>query len=253
MSKEKAYKLLAIQEGISNNEAKDLIDDGLVSLHGEKLSIARGLVDTKAKFSVQKIAKPAVIFQDENIMAINKPPFITSEKIATMFKFELLNRLDKETSGVLLLVKNDEFKEEAIKEFKKLNVEKIYIAVVNGIVSEEISVDEPILTIKGKGGAISKISPLGKTALSKIHPIMVSGKKSLVKVVIKTGRTHQIRVHLASLGYGVIGDEKYGKNRSKRMFLHAYKTSLLGYEFIAPLADFSFNEFGFEISKNMKF
>ena len=81
---------------------------------------------------------------------------------------------------------------------------------------------------------------------------MVSGKKSLVKIEIKTGRTHQIRVHLAAYDHAVIGDEKYAKLSSKRLFLHSYKTEILGYSFVVPL-DHSFNEFGFEISKDMKF
>ena len=79
---------------------------------------------------------------------------------------------------------------------------------------------------------------------------MVSGKKSLVKVRIETGRTHQIRVHLANAGFGVIGDEKYAKSRAKRMFLHSYETEILGLKFKAPPGK-SFNEFGFEIPKEL--
>ena len=83
-----------------------------------------------------------------------------------------------------------------------------------------------------------------------INILMVSGKKSLVKVRIETGRTHQIRVHLANAGFGVIGDEKYAKSRAKRMFLHSYETEILGLKFKAPLGK-SFNEFGFEIPKDL--
>ena len=106
---EKAYKLLAIQEGISNNEAKELIDAGLVSVGGQRVVLARGLLKESAKFKITKLSKPTKIFEDENIIAINKPPFITSEKIAEIFKFPLLNRLDKETSGVIMLYKNEDF------------------------------------------------------------------------------------------------------------------------------------------------
>ena len=247
---EKAYKLLAIQENISNNEAKALIDDGLVSAKGVKIKVARELMSENTKFVVQKIAKPVKIYEDENLIAVNKPNFVTSESLKKIFNANLLNRLDKETSGVILLYKNDEFREIAIKEFKNMKVKKTYLAIVNGIVSEDIVIDSPILTLKTKGGAISKISKDGKTAITEVYPLMVSGKKSLVKINIQTGRTHQIRIHLASINHAVIGDEKYGKNRNKRMFLHAYETEILGLKFKANL-DKSFNEFGFEVPKNI--
>lgn len=251
MAQEKAYKLLALQEGISNNEAKALIDDGLVFAKGQKVLIARGLMSETTKFSVQKQPKPSVIFEDKNLLAINKPAFITSEKIGEMYKFPLLHRLDKETSGVLVLVKNEEFQKTAIEEFKKMRVKKAYVAIVKGIVSEDITINEPILTLKTKGGAHSKISKDGKEAISHVVPLMVVGKKSLVKVSIDTGRTHQIRVHLAAVNHPIVGDEKYGKNRANRMYLHSYAMEFLGYKFRADLPS-EFSEFGFEISKKFE-
>ncbi|MBE2986134.1 RluA family pseudouridine synthase [Campylobacter sp. RM13119] len=251
MSSEKAYKLLALQEGISNNEAKALIDDGLVYAKGQKILIARALMGANTRFNVQEVPKPSVIFEDENLIAINKPAFITSEKISEIYKFPLLHRLDKETSGVLLLVKDEEFAKKAIEEFKHMRVAKTYVAAIKGIVSEEININEPILTIKTKGGAHSKISKDGKEAISKVTPLMVVGKKSLVKVEIKTGRTHQIRVHLSSVNAPIVGDEKYGKNRSARMYLHAYYIGLLGYNFKANIPK-DFNALGFEISNKFE-
>lgn len=247
---EKAYKLLAKQENISNNEAKDLIDAGLVSAKGQILRVARAEMSENTKFSVQKVAKPIIVFENDDILVVNKPPFFVSEKLEKIFKFKLLNRLDKETSGIVLLYKNEEFKERAIKEFKNMRVKKTYIAIVQGIVSEEMEFDEPILTIKGKTGAFSRISPHGKSAITRIFPLMISGKKSLVKIEIDTGRTHQIRVHLSNAGFGIIGDEKYAKNSSKRMFLHAYELELLDLKFRAKIPN-DFNVFGFEIGKEI--
>lgn len=251
MNQEKAYKLLAIQEGISNSEAKELIDAGLVSARGEKIVVARAMMGVTTKFSVQKAPKPSVIYEDENLIAVDKPALITSEKISEIYKFPLLHRLDRETSGVLILVKNADFQKRAIEEFKKMNVKKDYVAVVREIVSEEFSVNEPILTIKGKGGAYSKISKDGKEAITRVTPLMVVGKKSLVKAQIDTGRTHQIRVHLSATGYPVVGDEKYGKNRAKRMYLHAYKIELLGYKFKAKIPS-DFAQLGFDIPRNFE-
>lgn len=251
MKEEKAYKLLALQEGISNNEAKSLIDSGLVSAKGQKIAVARAMMSVATKFSVQNMPKPSVIFEDENLIAINKPAFLTSERVSEVYKFPLLHRLDKETSGVLLLVKNEEFQKKAIEEFKHRRVKKEYIAMVKGILSEEARIDEPIITLKNRGGAYSKISKDGKEAISVVTPLMVAGKKSLVKVEILTGRTHQIRVHLNHIGFGIVGDEKYAKNRSKRMYLHAYKIEILGYKFRANLGS-EFSDFGFEISRNFE-
>ena len=88
------------------------------------------------KFNVQKLPRPSVIFEDENLIAVDKPAFLTSEKVSEMYKFPLLHRLDKETSGVLLLVKNEEFQKKAIEEFKNCRVKKEYVTAVKGIVSE---------------------------------------------------------------------------------------------------------------------
>ena len=232
MKKEKAYKLLAIQENISNKKAKDLIDRGLVYVGNKKVTIARGELDIKTKFKVQNIQKIEKIFEDDNILAVNKPAFLNSEEVSKKMGYPLLNRLDKETSGVLLLVKNEDFQKRAIKEYKNQNVLKEYIAWVDDRVVEEIEINKPIMTIK-KGKAYSKISKDGKEAISLVEPLIIEGKRSKVKVIIKTGRTHQVRVHLKSIAHPILGDTVYGGKPYKRMMLHSYKTELLGYSFIA--------------------
>ncbi|ARE80762.1 pseudouridine synthase family protein [Campylobacter helveticus] len=248
---EKAYKLLALQENISNREAKDLIDRGLVFSHGKKVVVARALMSEKAKFSLVKTKKPKVLFEDEKILAINKPYSYISEELESEFGAKLLNRLDKETSGLILLCKDEDFRQICIGEFKKQRVYKSYIAVLDGVLAEELVVNEPIRTIKGKNGAFSKISKDGQSALSTISPLMIQGKKTLAKICIQTGRTHQIRVHTAFIKHPIMGDEKYGKNSADRMYLHSYELKILHYEFKASL-DESFAKFGFEV-KNLEF
>jgi len=229
--KEKAYKLLAIQEGITNRSAKDLIDRGVVYCLGKKLVMARAMMDVNIRFRVEEINKVKVIFEDENIVAIDKPSHVTSEQIAKKHGNRLLHRLDKETSGVLLLVKNDEFREKAIREFKRLQVKKEYLAWVGGIVTDTFVIDKPIMTIKVKNQSHSKISEDGRSAISEVTPLEIDGKLTKVKVVIKTGRTHQIRVHLKSENFPIIGDQLYGGKSHKRVLLHASRISLLGYDF----------------------
>lgn len=238
-----AYKLLAKQENISNNEAKSLIDAGVVSAKGEKIIIARALISEKTEFKITRIEKARIIFENDDIIALNKPAFAMSEKLATSLAKErkspeinLLNRLDKETSGVLLISKNEEFRQKAIAEFKAMRVKKTYFAVLCGILAESMSVDLPLNVIKTKSGAIAKIDEKnGKTAITHIEPVLCEGKKTLAKIIIETGRTHQIRAHLAHIAYGVYGDTKYAKSTAKRVFLHSYETELLGMKFRAPL------------------
>jgi len=231
MKTEKAYKLLAKQEGISNRAAKELIDRGVVYNSGKKITVARGELPLSAKFKITKIKKIKKIFEDENIIAIDKPAFLTSEEIAKKAKYPLLHRLDKETSGVLLLVKDKEFQKRAIKFFRDQKVLKEYIAWVEGIISEPLEINEPIETVKTANNLYSKISKNGKEAISLIEPLMIEGKFTKIKVIIKTGRTHQIRVHLKSIGHPVVGDRRYGGKEYKRILLHAHKIVFDKYRF----------------------
>lgn len=230
---EKAYKLLALQEGISNKKAKELIDRGLVFVAGKKLLIARGELPETTRFKVKEIERVEVLFEDENLIAINKPPFLISEDI-TFENARALHRLDKETSGVMLFAKSEAFAKIAIEEFRHKRVYKEYVAWVDGILAEPLEIDAPIETAKDKK-AKSKISyKKGKEAMTKIEPILVSGKKSKIKAVIATGRTHQIRVHLASIEHPIIGDVTYGKGSYDRMLLHSFRLRIFDYEFEAP-------------------
>ncbi|RXK05324.1 pseudouridine synthase family protein [Halarcobacter bivalviorum] len=236
MAYDKAYKVLAKQEGISNSKAKELIDKGLVRAQGKKVLIARGEIDDNTKFTVKDVAEAKVIFQDNDILAVNKPAFLTSDEIAKKFpKAIMLNRLDKETSGVMLFAKNEEFQKKAIKEFKLNNVYKEYVAIVDGKVIDEIEIDKPILTTKDRGQAKSKVDKKGKPAKTTVYPMFVEGNKSKVKVVIDTGRTHQIRVHLNYIGLPIIGDTIYGKPVSNinRVLLHSKRTKIFDYDFEA--------------------
>ncbi|WP_104697962.1 MULTISPECIES: RluA family pseudouridine synthase [unclassified Helicobacter] len=233
---DKAYKILSIQEGISNKKAKELIDRGLVSFKGKKVLLARADFPMGTIFEIQKIKKPQVIFEDKNILALNKPAFVESYELASYFRdWVLLHRLDQETSGVILLVKEDSlFHKKAKQEFREQKVYKEYFALVSGFISEEMTIDKPILTLKN-GYAKSKISKDGLPALTQIKPVSIFGKKTLVRAIIKTGRTHQIRVHLRSIGHSIVGDRFYGGIEASRMMLHSSKIKIFDYEFYAPL------------------
>lgn len=231
---DKAYKLLALQEEISNAKAKEMIDRGLVYVGNKKVMIARGELPIKTVFRVEKVEKVFPLFENDNLVVVDKPAFLNADEVERQFKgTHLLHRLDRETSGVLMLVKDEDFRERAIKAFKNDEVYKEYVAWVEGVVTESAVIDEPILTEKRRGKAYSKVSQKGKPAITEITPVEVSGKKTKLKIVIHHGRTHQIRTHLRFFGHPIIGDEQYGGRQSQRVMLHAKKVTLLGETFEA--------------------
>jgi len=244
---EKAYKLLAFQEGISNGKAKELIDKGVVTVGGKKIQVARGEMKEDTVFKVKDIANARVIFEDDDILVVDKPAHLNSQEVEKKFpQAVLLNRLDKETSGVMLLAKNEEFRQRAIGEFKNNKVYKEYVAIVDGKIVEEEVIDLPISTIKGKTARSRIDEEHGKPAKTTVYPNMVEGKKSKIKIIIENGRTHQIRVHLQYAGMPIIGDLQYGKpsNQVSRVMLHSKVTRILGYEFQAKEPK-EFFHFGF--------
>ncbi len=233
---DKAYKLLSIQLGISNKKAKEMIDKGLVQANGKRINLARQNLPKSTYFHITQLKSIKILFQDENLLALDKPAFIESYSLCKEFpEWVLLHRLDKETSGVILLVKQDSaFHIKAKKAFANKEVYKEYRALVSGFVSEERSIDEKILTIK-KGFAKSKISKDGLQAHTHITPLNINGKKTLLKVIITTGRTHQIRIHLKHIGHSIIGDKIYGGINAARLMLHAHRIKLFGYDIVSQI------------------
>ncbi|WP_456433427.1 RluA family pseudouridine synthase [Nitratifractor sp.] len=233
---EKAYKLLAEQEGISNKKAKELIDRGVVYVGDKKVRIARGEMKEGTRFRIEYPEAVEILYEDDRLVAVNKPAFVESSEIEARIEgARLLHRLDRETSGVLLLARDEAFAHKAIEAFRRREVRKEYVAWVEGVVAEPLTIDLPIHTVK-KGKALSRIDTRrGKSALTRVWPDLIQGKKSKVRIEIETGRTHQIRLHLAHAGHPVVGDAQYGSpTNAKRILLHAKAITLLGQRYEAP-------------------
>ncbi len=144
--KQKAYKLLAVQMGLSNSKAKELIDRGVVYVGNRKVAIARGELPIETRFRVLKLERPEVIFENEEVLALNKPAFYTSDEAAAAYRSaRLLHRLDRETSGVLLLSKNRSFHKRAEEAFRARAVYKVYTCWVQGMVSEPATWFGPVM------------------------------------------------------------------------------------------------------------
>lgn len=175
------------------------------------------------RFEKPKKERPKPIFEDPYFTAWDKPPFFVCDD-----QF-LLHRLDKETSGVILTSKEKGF----FDLFRNREIEKTYLAVVEGIMKKKSgSVENQIDVIKKLEGQkiLGEVSQGGMYAKTDWKVLQEKDSISLVECKPKTGRTHQIRVHLSGLGYPIIGDHQYGKTfsiRANRMLLHAYRLKFI--------------------------
>ena len=210
-----------------------MIDRGLVSIHGKRLRIAREEFDSKTRFQIARNDNK-IIYDDENLLVIDKSIGVESYALERNHSCKLINRLDVDTSGIILLAKNNATLKKAISEFKKQSVKKLYYALVQGKLCEEIVINKSISTSRGEK-AISRIDKNGRVALSIVKPLRILGNKTLLEVEIKTGITHQIRVHLASIKYPIIGDVIYNNEcrGARRMMLHCYQTSIFDKVFVS--------------------
>ncbi len=178
-----------------------------------------------------------VLYEDSDIIVVNKPKGMvvhpangnedgtlvnavmaickdTLSGIGGEIRPGIVHRLDKDTSGVLIVAKNDKAHIKMSEQIKNHEVEKTYIALVKGFVKEnEATIDMPIgrSTKDRKKMAVRKD---GKNAVTHFKVIKRFTNYTLLQVIIETGRTHQIRVHLSEIGYPIVGDEVYsnGKN-----------------------------------------
>lgn len=187
-----------------------------------------------------------IIYEDFDILALNKAPFVvvhTTRKytmgtiangVSSYFlehnirkSVRLINRLDRDTSGVLLIGKNSFAHQQISDQFMENEVEKWYVAVVDGVVEMDSGIIEAPIGLEDGEEAIRRVvREDGKYAKSYYEVIKRYGKATLVKVRLDTGRTHQIRVHLKHIGHPIIGDKLYFQESRfiDRQSLHSFMT-----------------------------
>lgn len=126
----------------------------------------------------------------------------------------IVHRIDKDTSGILVIAKNDDAHNNLAKQFKEHSINRVYIALVRGVLpNDEGTIDMPIARSKKDRKKMS-VDPKGKNAVTHFKVIERFEKYTLVELKLETGRTHQIRVHMSQIGYPLVGDKIYsnGKN-----------------------------------------
>lgn len=168
-----------------------------------------------------------IVFEDEDILVINKPPYLAVhpsagkpdptlanavvshfEKHGTPLSFRPLNRLDRNTSGLLLAAKNPH-----IAFMMRTSAKKRYYAVVLGELHGKGTIDQPI-RIKDGCTITREVGDGGKDSVTHFEALATDGEITLVSLVLETGRTHQIRVHMSWLGYPLVGDTMYGTDET---------------------------------------
>jgi RluA family pseudouridine synthase len=192
--------------------------------------------------------KNTIIYEDKNIIALNKPSGLlvipdrydkNKENLYSILKKEygniyIIHRLDKDTSGIILFARNPLIHRELSMMFEKGKVQKTYYALVHGIPDIRYGeINKKIAPLKKKKGVMVVDNKNGKKSITVYKIIKIVKNYSLLEVTPKTGRTHQIRVHLASIGHPVAGDVLYNrmeatgkvayKDTFSRLCLHAYK------------------------------
>lgn len=271
-------------EKVSRSYVKKLIKDDLVLVNGipmkSSYNIKQGdLIEINMPEPESVKATPEdipvnIIYEDEDILVVNKPQDMVVHPGAGNYSGTLVNgllyhieslstingdirpgivhRLDKDTSGVLIVAKNNKAHEIISLALKNREVKKVYLALVHGNVKGNSgTIDAPIgrHEINRKKMTVRKTN--SKEAISHFRVLNRFDKFTLVEVSLETGRTHQIRVHMAYINHSIVGDPVYSRRKNKfgldKQMLHAHKVGFIHpskneyIEFIADLPDYFLN------------
>lgn len=240
-----------VNKGRKRAEYKLQIDD-VVRVPPIRVSSS---IEAHTSNSLKKLLQDSILFEDSGMVIINKPSGLAVhsgsgintgviEALRNMYKdpVELVHRLDRSTSGLLMIAKKRSVLKSLNEQLSNHQIEKRYTALVNGVWSKKRhTIDAPLYN----NSRYTVVDSKGKNAVSHFQPLKNfhndEFEASLVDVTIETGRTHQIRAHAKYAGHSLAGDDKYGdkifeqqvKNKGlSRLFLHAHQIT-----FTNPLTD----------------
>lgn len=234
---------------LSRSSIKTLIKDSKVLVNdkvqpvkyklkaGDKVKV---VFDSKDLQEIPQIALP-VIYEDEDCLVVDKPSgLLTHSKggfnpeatVATFIRDRvkdmdgeragIVHRLDRGTSGVIICAKTAQALQWLQKQFSGRNVKKQYLAVIKGSIEPTEAIIQGEIARNPKKPKQFKVMTGGKPAETKYKVLKTNGKYSKLLLEPKTGRTHQLRVHLANLNHPIVGDELYLGESFPRLLLHAY-------------------------------
>lgn len=236
----------------SRRTLKNWLVTGRFSVNGKRLqketeSLEEGtLLTVLDHFAPPKVPGVKILYEDRYLVAIDKPRGLLSvpldeagkerrhalgllRKHLGISQIFAVHRIDREASGVLLFAKGKEAEERLKALFEKHDLHRQYFAIVEGKVTPQEGIwNAPLLELPNYSVVAS---PDGKEAVTHFQVMRTSAKYSYLKVVLQTGKKHQIRVHCKIAGYPIVGDMRYGalENPIRRLALHAEKL-----EFVHP-------------------
>ncbi len=243
--------------GLSRSQAQKLIDEGLILVNGNpsksSLKLANGdkihiTIPSPPSSELKPEAIPLkIVYEDADLIVIDKPAGLTTHpapghpehtlvnallahfpalaKMGNTPRPGIVHRLDKDTSGLMIVAKNEAARLNLMQQFSTHSVLKVYLALVKGKVTPPAGIIET--DIGRDSGDRKKMAVVqeGREAKTEFHTVKNYDGYTLLEVKLHTGRTHQIRVHLEAIGFPVVGDATYGVKVPflSRQFLHAHK------------------------------
>ena len=261
LSGERLDKFVSLVTDISRTLAAKMIDDGCVKVDGKigdkKLKLKIGqCVELEIPEPVSDRAEPEnilldIVYEDDDIIVVNKPsgmivhpaPGVYSGTLVNALLYHckdslsgiggvarpgIVHRIDKDTSGLLVVAKNDFAHNALAADIKVHNVKRVYVAIALGNIKEENgTVDKPIgrhPIDRKKMAVIQNPAIKSRDAVTHFEVLerfsLPQGNMTLVECQLETGRTHQIRVHMSSIGHPLLGDEVYGGVNNKHYTTH---------------------------------
>lgn len=254
---------LSTETGWTRSQVKLQIENDRVKVNGKpaksgfllkngdtvELSFSKEVLETNAE--PEDIALD-IVYEDDDLAIINKPQGMVVHPApgaynhtlvnALLYHFEnlshgsdkirpgIVHRIDKDTSGLLVVAKNDKAHENLAKQIAEHTCFRHYLALVQGRLSEDFGRIETYISRSKTDRKMMAVSDTGKLAITNFKVVERFNDYTLVEFVLETGRTHQIRVHAKHIGHSIVGDKVYGSKNQKfnlnGQLLHAYKLTL---------------------------